>query len=137
MIERYSRPRMQKIWSDENKFGLWLRVEIAVCEAWLALGEIPKEAITKIRKATYNLDRIAEFLKVTHHDMTAFLNSVAESLGEESRFIHLGLTSSDIMDTALSLQLKEAANILSQDISDLISTLENKAIEHKYTIMIG
>ena len=137
MIERYSRPRMKKIWSDENKFDLWLRVEIAVCEAWLALGEIPKEAITKIRKATYNPDRIAEFLKVTHHDMTAFLNSVAESLGEESRFIHLGLTSSDVMDTALSLQLKEAANILSQDISDLISTLENKAIEHKYTIMIG
>jgi len=137
MIERYSRPRMKKIWSDENKFDLWLRVEIAVCEAWLALGEIPKEAITKIRKATYNLDRIAEFFKVTHHDMTAFLKSVAESLGEESRFIHLGLTSSDVMDTALSLQLKEAANILSQDISDLISTLENKAIEHKYTIMIG
>lgn len=137
MIERYSRPRMKKIWSDENKFDLWLRVEVAVCEAWLALGEIPKEAITKIRKATYNLDSIAEFFKVTHHDMTAFLNSVAESLGEESRFIHLGLTSSDIMDTALSLQLKEAANILSQDIGDLISTLENKAIEHKYTIMMG
>jgi len=137
MIERYSRPRMKKIWSDENKFDLWLRVEIAVCEAWLALGEIPKEAITKIRKATYDPDRIAEFFKVTHHDMTAFLKSVAESLGEESRFIHLGLTSSDIMDTALGLQLKEAANILSQDISDLISTLENKAIEHKYTIMIG
>jgi adenylosuccinate lyase len=137
MIERYSRPRMKQIWSDENKFDLWLRVEIAVCEAWLALGEIPKEAITKIRKAAYNPDRIAEFFKVTHHDMTAFLKSVAESLGEESRFIHLGLTSSDVMDTALGLQLKEAANILSQDIGDLISTLENKAIEHKYTIMMG
>jgi adenylosuccinate lyase len=137
MIERYSRPRMKKIWSDENKFDKWLEVELAVCEAWLALGEIPKEAITKIRKAAYDPDRIAEFFKVTHHDMTAFLKSVAESLGEESRFIHLGLTSSDVMDTALSLQLKEAANILSQDISDLISTLENKAIEHKYTIMMG
>ena len=137
MIERYSRPRMKKIWSDKSKFDKWLEVELAVCEAWLALGEIPKEAITKIRKATYDPDRIAEFFKVTHHDMTAFLKSVAESLGEESRFIHLGLTSSDVMDTALSLQLKEAANILSQDIGDLISTLENKAIEHKYTIMIG
>ena len=137
MIERYSRPRMKKIWSDKSKFDKWLEVEIAVCEAWLALGEIPKEAITKIRKATYDPDRIAEFFKVTHHDMTAFLKSVAESLGEESRFIHLGLTSSDVMDTALSLQLKEAANILSQDIGDLISTLENKAIEHKYTIMMG
>jgi adenylosuccinate lyase len=137
MIERYSRPRMKKIWSDENKFDLWLRVEIAVCEAWLALGEIPKEAITKIRKAAYNPDRIAEFFRVTHHDMTAFLKSVAESLGEESRFIHLGLTSSDVMDTALSLQLKEAANILSQDISELVAVLQNKAIEHKYTIMMG
>jgi adenylosuccinate lyase len=128
---------MKKIWSEENKFDQWLKVEIAVCEAWAELGKIPKEAIPKIKNAKYNLERIAEFLKVTHHDMTAFLNSVAESLGEESRFIHLGLTSSDIMDTALGLQLTEAANILSQDISDLISTLENKAIEHKYTIMMG
>ena len=137
MIERYSRPRMKKIWSDENKFDKWLEVELAVCEAWLALGEIPKEAITKIRKATYDPDRIAEFFRVTHHDMTAFLKSVAESLGEESRFIHLGLTSSDVMDTALGLQLKEAANILSQDISELVAVLQNKAIEHKYTIMMG
>ncbi len=137
MIERYSRPRMKKIWSDKSKFDKWLEVEIAVCEAWAELGEIPKEAIPRIRKATYNVDRIAEFLRVTHHDMTAFLNSVAESLGEESRFIHLGLTSSDVMDTALSLQLKEAANILSQDISKLIAVLQNKAIEYKYTMMIG
>jgi adenylosuccinate lyase len=112
MIERYSRPQMKKIWSEESKFDQWLKVEIAVCEAWAELGEIPQEAIPKIRKASYNLDRIAEFLQVTHHDMTAFTSSVAESLGEESRFIHLGLTSSDIMDTALSLQLTQAANIL-------------------------
>jgi len=137
MIERYSRPRMKKIWSDNSKFDKWLEVEIAVCEAWAKLGEIPREAMTKIKKASYNLDRIAQFLKVTHHDMTAFLKSVAESLGEESRFIHLGLTSSDIMDTALSLQLKEAANILSQDISELIAVLQNKALEHKYTMMMG
>ncbi|MCK4402236.1 MAG: adenylosuccinate lyase [Dehalococcoidia bacterium] len=137
MIERYSRPQMKKIWSEESKFDQWLKVEIAVCEAWAELGKIPKEAIPKIKKANYNLDRIAESLKVTHHDMTAFLNSVAESLGEESRFIHLGLTSSDIMDTALSLQLKEATDILGQDITELIAVLENKAIEHKYTIMMG
>jgi len=137
MIERYSRPKMKKIWSEESKFDQWLKVEIAVCEAWAELGKIPKEAIPKIKKANYNLDRIAESLKVTHHDMTAFLNSVAESLGEESRFIHLGLTSSDIMDTALSLQLKEATDILGQDITELIAVLENKAIEHKYTIMMG
>jgi adenylosuccinate lyase len=137
MIERYSRPQMKKIWSDKNKFDQWLRVEIAACEARAELGEIPREDIVKIRKASYNLGRVAEFLKVTHHDMTAFLNSVAESLGTESRFIHLGLTSSDVMDTALSLQLTQAADILTKDVAELISVIENKAVEHKYTIMMG
>jgi adenylosuccinate lyase len=128
---------MKRIWSEENKLDQWLRVEIAACEAWAELGEIPRESIAKIRKASYNSDRVAEFLKVTHHDMTAFLNSVAESLGEESRFIHLGLTSSDVMDTALGLQLTQAADILVQDVAELVSVLENKAVEHKYTIMMG
>jgi adenylosuccinate lyase len=128
---------MKKIWSEENKFDQWLKVEIAVCEAWTELGEIPRKEIVKIRKASYNLNRIAGFLKVTHHDMTAFLNSVAESLGTESRFIHLGLTSSDVMDTALGLQLTQAADILAKDIAELISVLESKAVEHKYTIMMG
>jgi adenylosuccinate lyase len=137
MIERYSRPQMKKIWSDKNKFDQWLKVEIAVCEAWAELGEIPRKEIAKIRKASYNLNRVAEFLKVTHHDMTAFLNSVAESLGTESRFIHLGLTSSDVMDTALGLQLTQAADILAKDVAELISVMENKAVEHKYTIMMG
>jgi adenylosuccinate lyase len=137
MIERYSRPQMKRIWSEENKFDLWLKVEIAVCQAWAELGEIPKEAVPKIRKASYDLERIAEFLKVTHHDMTAFLNSVSESLGEESRFVHLGLTSSDVMDTALSLQLKEACDVLEQDITELVAVLQNKATEHKYTVMVG
>jgi adenylosuccinate lyase len=137
MIERYSRPKMKKIWSDRSKFDQWLKVEIAVCEAWAELGEIPREDIVKIKKAGYDLNRVAEFLKVTHHDMTAFLNSVAESLGAESRFIHLGLTSSDVMDTALNLQLMQAARILAKDVADLIAVLENRAVEHKYTIMIG
>lgn len=137
MIERYSRPQMKKVWSEENKFDQWLKVEIAVCEAWAELGEIPQKEIVKIRKASYNLNRIAGFLKVTHHDVTAFLNSVAESLGTESRFIHLGLTSSDVMDTALGLQLTQAADILAKDIAELISVLESKAIEYKYTIMMG
>jgi adenylosuccinate lyase len=137
MIERYSRPQMKKIWSDKNKFDQWLKVEIAVCEAWAELGQIPQEDIFKIRKASYNLDRVAKFLDVTHHDMTAFLNSVAESLGTESRFIHLGLTSSDIMDTALSLRLTQAADILIKDVAELISAMEDKAMEHKYTIMMG
>jgi len=137
MIERYSRPQMKKIWSDKNKFDQWLKVEIAVCEAWAELGEIPREDIVKIKKASYNIGRIAEFLQVTHHDMTAFLNAVAESLGSESRFIHLGLTSSDVIDTALGMQLTQAADILAKDIAELVSVLENKAIEHKYTLMMG
>ena len=137
MIERYSRPQMKRIWSEENKFDQWLKVEIAVCEAWAELGEIPRKDIVKIRNAKYSLIRVAEFLKVTHHDITAFLNSVAESLGAESRFVHLGLTSSDVMDTALGLQLTQAADILAKDIAELISVLESKAIEHKYTIMMG
>lgn len=137
MIERYSRPQMKKIWSEENKFEQWLKVEIAVCEAWAKLGEIPQKDIVKIRKASYNLNRIAKFLKVTHHDMTAFLNSVAESLGEESRFVHLGLTSSDVIDTALGLQLTQAADILATDVAELVSVLESKAVEHKYTIIMG
>jgi adenylosuccinate lyase len=137
MIERYSRPQMKKVWSEKNKFDLWLKVEIAVCEARAELGEVPRKEIAKIRKASYNLDRVAKFLKVTHHDMTAFLKSVAESLGAESRLIHLGLTSSDVVDTALGLQLTQAADILEKDVAELISVLESKAVEHEYTIMMG
>ncbi|HEY50715.1 MAG TPA: adenylosuccinate lyase [Dehalococcoidia bacterium] len=137
MIERYSRPQMKRVWSDENKFHKWLEVEIAVCDAWAEIGVVPREAISKIKLAKCNLKRMEEILKETHHDMTAFLGSVAESLGEESRFIHLGLTSSDVMDTALSLQLVEATELLSADVKELITVLAQKAVEHKYTPMIG
>ncbi len=137
MIERYSRPQMKRVWSDETKFGKWLEVEIAVCEAWAELGVIPREAVPKIKLARVNLKRMGEILKETHHDMTAFLGSVSQSIGTESRFIHLGLTSSDVIDTALSLQLVEATEILNQDIKELISVLAGKAIEHKFTVMIG
>jgi adenylosuccinate lyase len=137
MIERYSRPAMKKVWADESKFDKWLQVEIAVCEAWAELEAIPKEAIPKIKKARFDLKRFDEILKVTHHDVTAFLNTISESLGEESRFIHLGLTSSDVMDTALSLQLLEAADLLAHDVTELTAILREKAIEHKHTIMMG
>ncbi len=137
MIERYSRPRMKRVWADENKFHKWLQVEIAVCEAWADLGVIPRNAIPKIKLARVNLKRMEEILKETHHDVTAFLGSVSEGLGEESRFIHLGLTSSDVIDTALSLQLIEASELLSQDIKELISVLAQTAMKHKYTVMIG
>jgi adenylosuccinate lyase len=137
MIERYSRPQMKGVWSDENKFDKWLKVEIAVCEAWAELGVIPREALPKIKLARVNLKRMEEILKETHHDVTAFLGAVAESVGEESRFIHLGLTSSDVMDTALSLQLIEAAELLGQDVKELITVLAQQAIKYKYTPMIG
>jgi len=137
MIERYSRPPMKKVWSDESKFAKWLEVEIAVCQAWADLGIIPRAAVPKIKLARVNLKRMAEILKETHHDMTAFLGSVAESLGKESRFVHLGLTSSDVIDTALSLQMVEAAELLTQDIEELISVLAEKAMKYKYTPMIG
>jgi len=137
MIKRYSRPQMERVWSDENKFNKWLEVEIAVCDAWTEIGVIPREAIPKIKLARCNMKRMDEILKETHHDMTAFLGSVAESLGEESRFIHLGLTSSDIIDTALSLQMVEAAEILIQGIKELVSALAYKAMEYKYTVMVG
>src|SRR5512147_756623 len=103
---------MKRVWSDENKFNRWLDVEIAVCDAWADLGAIPRKAMPRIKLARVNLKRMEEILKETHHDMTAFLGAVAESVGEEARYIHLGLTSSDIMDTALSLQLAEASDIL-------------------------
>ena len=137
MIERYSRPEMDKVWTNENKYDKWLEVEIAVCEAWAELGVIPRKAIPKIKLAKVNLKRMAEILKETHHDVTAFLGSVAESLGEESRYIHLGLTSSDVWDTSTSLQLVEASDILIQDVKELTSVLAQRAIEHKYTVMIG
>jgi adenylosuccinate lyase len=137
MIERYSRPAMKAVWSEENKFNKWLEVEIAACEAWAQLGVVPRAAIPKIKLARVNLKRMDEILKETHHDVTAFLNTVAESIGEESRYIHLGMTSSDVMDTALSLQLMEATDILEADIKELTAELAGLAIKYKNTPMAG
>jgi len=137
MIERYSRPRMKRIWSDKEKFDKWLQVEISVCEAWADVGRIPRKAISKIKKARVDLDRMAEILKITHHDVTAFISAVGETIGEESRYIHLGLTSSDVMDTALALQLRDAADLLLEDIDALVNVLEDRAMSNKDTIMIG
>ena len=137
MIERYSRPEMKRVWSEENKFNKWLDVEIAVCDAWAELGRIPRTSLNKIKIAHCDLKRMREILAETHHDMTAFLGAVSESVGPDSRFIHLGLTSNDVMDTALSLQLVEASKILAQDMKDLVTALAVLAIKHKYTLMIG
>ena len=137
MIERYSRPEMKRVWSEENKFNKWLEVEIAVCDAWAELGRIPRSSLNKIKLAKCDLKRMQEILVETHHDMTAFLGSVAPSVGPDARFIHLGLTSNDVMDTALSLQMVEASKILAADMKALVEALAVLAIKHKYTLMIG
>ena len=137
MIDRYSRQEMKKIWSDENKYDKWLKVELAACEAWTQLGEIPEDDMSKLRSANYNIDRLNEVLNVTKHDMTAFLKSITESIGPEGRWIHKGLTTSDVWDTATSLQLLEASNLLNREIDKMLAILKTKAVEYKNTIMMG
>ncbi|MDP2661602.1 MAG: adenylosuccinate lyase [Dehalococcoidia bacterium] len=137
MIERYSHPQMAAVWSDAHKFDIWLRVELAASEGWAQLGVVPPDDLLKLKRAHLNHQRMAEIFKQTHHDMTAFVGAVTESLGSEGRFLHYGLTSSDVMDTALSVQMVEAADILADDIAALISVLERRALEHKNTLMIG
>lgn len=137
MIDRYALPEMTRVWSQENRFQKWLDVEIAACEAWCRLGQVPPEAIDRIRGATCDIARLQEIEKKVKHELTAFLAAVAETVGEESRYIHFGLTSSDVMDTALSLQVKEAAAILRRDVERLIEVLARQAIKYKYTVQMG
>ena len=137
MIERYSRPEMARVWSAEHKIDLWLRVEIAVCEAWAAHGEIPTEALPEIRRARVDLQRMAEIERETEHDVIAFLRALAESIGPQSRFVHLGLTSSDVVDTALALQIVEALDLLERDVEALEGVLTELALAHRDTVMIG
>jgi adenylosuccinate lyase len=137
MIPRYTRPAMAQIWSDENKLDKWLQVELAVCEAWAERGIIPSEAMAKIRNARYDRERWAEYEAEMHHDLNSFLRSVADSLGEESRFVHLGLTSSDVVDTGLALQLIEATEALEQGVRDLMDAIADRAREHKQTLCMG
>ncbi|WP_018664451.1 adenylosuccinate lyase [Heyndrickxia acidiproducens] len=138
MIERYTRPEMGAIWTDENKYKAWLEVEILACEAWAELGEIPKADVQKIREhATFNVERILEIEQETRHDVVAFTRAVSESLGEERKWIHYGLTSTDVVDTALSYVLKQANAIIEKDLENFIEILKNKALEHKYTVMMG
>ena len=137
MIERYSRPAMKQIWSDQNKYETWLKVELAACEAWAEEGTIPSDNLKALRNARYDLPRIDHFLQTTRHDMVAFINSVAETLGPESRWFHFGLTSSDVMDTALAMQLVQAGNVLLRDVDELLEVLATKAHEHRDTMMMG
>ncbi len=138
MIPRYTRPIMGRLWEPENKFQKWLDVEIAACEAWAELAEIPVDAVAVIkRKAKFDVKRIDEIEKVVKHDVIAFLTSVAENVGPESRFIHKGLTSSDIVDTAQSLLMREASDIIIKDIKGLMPVLEKQAYKYKNTPTIG
>jgi len=137
MIERYSLPEMAAVWSATHKTDTWLQVELLVCEAWAREGVIPHAALEKIRLARYNMQRMGEIEQETHHDVISFLRSVQEQLGPESRYIHLGLTSSDILDTGLALQLKEAGALLTDSLADLVQVVAQKAVEHKYTLMVG
>jgi len=138
MISRYTRPEMGEIWSEEEKLSNWLKIEILVCEAWTKLGKIPQESLKRIKeRARFDLKRIREIEEKVRHDVVAFLTNVAEYVGPEARYIHLGLTSSDILDTGLALQMREAADIIIQDLEDLAETLKRKAREHKDTLMMG
>lgn len=138
MIERYTRPEMGKIWTEENRYQAWLEVEILACEAWAELGEIPKEDVKLIReKASFDINRIHEIEQETRHDVVAFTRAVSETLGEEKKWVHYGLTSTDVVDTALSYLLKQANEILQKDIERFLEILKAKALEHKYTVMMG
>ena len=138
LIQRYSRAKMEAIWSPENRYRKWLDIEILACEAMAARGEIPEASMKNIReRAGFDVDRIDEIEKTTKHDVIAFLTSVTEKVGEDGRFIHRGLTSSDILDTSLGLLLREAAEILIEDLDLLLAAIKKKAFAHQNTLMIG
>lgn len=138
MIDRYSRPEISHIWTDESKYSYMLKVELAACDAWAKLKKIPKKSLIHIKKnARFDVNRINELEKTLKHDVIAFLTSVAENVGPDSRFIHMGLTSSDVLDTAFALQLRDSSEIILKDIKDVLSSLKKLARKHKYTPMVG
>ncbi|WP_291292101.1 adenylosuccinate lyase [Enterococcus sp.] len=138
MLERYTRPEMGNIWTDQNRYQAWLEVEILADEAWAELGEIPKEDVQKIReKATFDIDRILEIEAQTRHDVVAFTRAVSESLGEESKWVHYGLTSTDVVDTAYGYLMKQANDLIRKDLETFTAIIGEKAKEHKYTVMMG
>ncbi|MFQ6031701.1 MAG: adenylosuccinate lyase [Candidatus Zixiibacteriota bacterium] len=138
MIERYTTSRMKSLWSDQNRFQKWLDIELLACEAQANLGIIPKSALPKIKKrAKFNVRRIAQIEERTKHDVVAFLTNLAENIGTEAKYVHYGMTSSDILDTSLSLLMKEAGEVILQDLDNLSSSLKKKAFEFKHTPMIG
>lgn len=137
MIDRYTRPEMGAIWSQNHKIQQWLAVEIAVCEAWARRGRIPAEAMEVIRGASCSLERMLEIEKETDHDVIAFLRATGETVGDASRFIHLGLTSSDVVDTGMAMQARDASDLLLAELDRIIKVVGDKAVDHKDTITIG
>lgn len=138
MIERYTRPEMATLWSEEEQFQAWLEVELAACAAWSELGVIPKEDVDKLyERASFDVSRIHEIEESTRHDVVAFTRAVSETLGDEKKWVHYGLTSSDVVDTAWSVRLKRANKLLLDGIDRLIDVLGNRAKEHKSTLMMG
>ena len=138
MIERYGREKMRSVWTEENKFAAYLKVELAAAEAWSELGVIPKEDIAKLyEKATFNIDRIKEIEEMTRHDIVAFTRAVSESLGEERKWVHYGLTSTDVVDTANGYLFRQADEIIREDLEKFIEMLRKRAIEFKYFPCIG
>lgn len=137
MIPRYSRPAMAAVWTDQAKYETWLQVELAVCAAWGAAGRIPAKDVEALQKASFSLVRLEEVLVETHHDMTAFLRAVSETVGPEGRWVHLGLTSSDVMDTALALQILRAMDQVDAGVARLTSALREKAAQYRDTLAIG
>ena len=138
MIPRYSRPEMSAVWAAENRFRIWLDIEIYATEALADAGVVPKSAAIALReRGAFEVARIDEIERETRHDVIAFLTNVAEHVGPEARFVHQGLTSSDVLDTCLAVQLKEASDILLADLDALLAALKRRAFEHKHTITIG
>src|SRR5215211_4568688 len=138
MISRYTLPEMGSLWSERNKFQKWLDVELAVCEVHAEMGVIPREALEEIKsRAAFTVERINEIEKTTDHDVIAFTTNLAESIGESARFVHYGLTSSDVVDTANALLLRDSCDILLKKIDLLMETLKRRAIEFKNTPQVG
>ena len=138
MIDRYSRKELKEIWDEKNKYKIWLDIEIAAAQAMEKLKIIPKGVAAKVRrKAKINVDRIHKIEKKVHHEVIAFLTSVTEKVGMEGRFLHEGMTSSDVLDTCLSIQLLQSGKIIIKDIDEILKILKNKSLKYKKTVCIG
>ena len=138
MIPRYSRPQMTRIWAPENRFRIWFEIEAHACDAQAALGIIPQSAARAVwERGAFEVERIEEIERETHHDVIAFLTNLAEHVGPQARFVHQGMTSSDVLDTCFAVQLKEAADLLLTDLDALLAALKKRAFEHKYTPTVG